>query len=830
MLRLLCLLITACLVFLFSWKSAGSIAGVVRLTTTPEQAVNLNPSLSDDGRVVVFESSANFFAGGVNDSFHAMRVDVRGDPPVFADLARTRIVSPALSSDGSVMAFASREDLVGENFDRSWEVFLLKSSELRQITRIKADQNTADRDPEVQNPQVSITADGGLVAFTSGKNLLLYDVATGSFSTHSENAASPKISGDGSNLYYQREADLVVIDLKSRVERIVATDVPKLALAPGRAVSDDGMRLVYSAEFAANQSQVFLFDARDNTNRQLTQLGSRSTDVALQPTISGDGKRVAFAPRRRVIGASDGGVELYVYDIPSGQTQQVTNAPSSATAEVVSSLNFDGSVVAFSFPRVLSGATAEGFENNSEIYLAPVAGRPESGVATVLNAASLAPQIAPGSIATIRGNALSGATVKVNGRVAKTLFVSPQEVVVVLPDGLEEGLVDVVVTNADGFASKGKADFTAAAPGVFTVKGDGEGEAIVLDADTQTAGPFDPSNCKLRLSVFATGVAHARNVTVALNGQPLKVDAVAQSGLSGLDEIHVLVPTELGGAGASTLSVTADGVQSNSTTITIGGSSLRDIVINEFLADPPDGLAGDANNDGVRDSADDEFVELVNSTGRNIDLSGYELATRSLTTTTDTLRHRFVSGTILPAGAAIVIFGGGSPRSNHQLSSSSSASTSNPVFATLGATTNPLFSTLASTSNPVFATLASDNNPNPFFGNAQVVTASRGSLSLTNSGGVITLRNATGQIVTSVAYGTTLNLRADLNQSLTRAPDIIGQFVPHSIAAGSEDRKFSPGTRIDGSVFIELAHALSLRRNHFAARALWLRRLPRRPT
>ncbi|HVF23562.1 MAG TPA: hypothetical protein VM941_10815, partial [Pyrinomonadaceae bacterium] len=143
MLRIkLCFLILACLlVCTLIPKRVSSIAGVVRLTKTPQQALNLNPSLSDDGKVVVFESSANFFAGGVNDSFHAIRVDVRGDPPVFVDVGRTRIVSPALSSDGSVVAFASRDDLVGKNPDRNWEVFLLNGSELTQITRIKADQN-----------------------------------------------------------------------------------------------------------------------------------------------------------------------------------------------------------------------------------------------------------------------------------------------------------------------------------------------------------------------------------------------------------------------------------------------------------------------------------------------------------------------------------------------------------------------------------------------------------------------------------------------------------------------------------------------------------------
>ena len=36
------------------------------------------------------------------------------------------------------------------------------------------------------------------------------------------------------------------------------------------------------------------------------------------------------------------------------------------------------------------------------------------------------------------------------------------------------------------------------------------------------------------------------------------------------------------------------------------------IVINEFLADPPSGLVGDANQDGTRHASQDEFVELFN--------------------------------------------------------------------------------------------------------------------------------------------------------------------------------------------------------------------------
>ena len=357
-------------------------------------------------------------------------------------------------------------------------------------------------------------------------------------------------------------------------------------LSDGRAISNDGMRLVYSALTAPNQTQVFLFEGRDNSIRQLTQLGSRSVDVKLQPTISGDGRRVAFATRRRVTTASDGGVELYLLDLPTGQVQQITNAPAVATAEVVASLNFDGTLAAFSFPRIISGPVADDdLRNNSEIYLASIAPRP-IGNATILNSAARGnePQparIAPGSIASIQGSALAlktetatftssdppftvaGTTVTVNGQPARIFYVSANEVVFVVPGELPNGPAEFVVTNADGLSSKAEATISATAPGVFTVAGDGRGDAVILNSETLMPGPFDPSSGKLRLSIFTTGATRANTVSVTINGLALIVETVAPARLMGFDEIHVLVPAELRGAGASMLVVTADGVQSN---------------------------------------------------------------------------------------------------------------------------------------------------------------------------------------------------------------------------------------------------------------------------
>ena len=313
--------------------------------------------------------------------------------------------------------------------------------------------------------------------------------------------------------------------------RTLATNVPALQLTYGRAISDDGLRVVWSAETAPNSSQVFLYDERNNLTKQVTTLGTRTTDVPLHATISGDGSRIAFATRRTFLGNSDGSVDLYSFDIPSSTFARITSGPPSATAEVVSSMNDDGSLVVFNFPRVLTGVANAALANNSEIYVMGTPPRPASGSLTILNGASFGHEpatteaLAPDSIAVARGSALafstqqaqqrsdgsfpqtvSGTTVTVNGRPAQIFFVSPTQVNFLLPAQTEPGTAEIAVTNSDGFQSRDTVATLRSAPGVFTLSGDGLGEGVVLNADTLQPGPFDPTNGNLRLIIFATGV------------------------------------------------------------------------------------------------------------------------------------------------------------------------------------------------------------------------------------------------------------------------------------------------------------------------------------
>ena len=90
-------------------------------------------------------------------------------------------------------------------------------------------------------------------------------------------------------------------------------------------------------------------------------------------------------------------------------------------------------------------------------------------------------------------------------------------------------------------------------------------------------------------------------------------------------------------------------------TATAAGAA-RGLVITEILADPPRGSAGDANRDGVRDAAADEFVEIVNRGTAPVCLAGWTLGDAA-----NSRRHTFPLGRPLGPGEVLIVFGGGVP-------------------------------------------------------------------------------------------------------------------------------------------------------------------------
>lgn len=104
---------------------------VRRLTSTPAHALNLNPTISGDGRRIAFESTADLTGSRAQTGFHALRADLTAERAAFTDVAASRAPAPAISRDGSRLAFASRENLTGENLDGNSEIFLFADVTVR---------------------------------------------------------------------------------------------------------------------------------------------------------------------------------------------------------------------------------------------------------------------------------------------------------------------------------------------------------------------------------------------------------------------------------------------------------------------------------------------------------------------------------------------------------------------------------------------------------------------------------------------------------------------------------------------------------------------------
>ncbi len=165
------------------------------------------------------------------------------------------------------------------------------------------------------------------------------------------------------------------------------------------------------------------------------------------------------------------------------------------------------------------------------------------------------------------------------------------------------------------------------------------------------------------------------------------------------------------------------------------------LIINEVLFDPPNDIAGDANGDGTRSASADEFIEFINNSSTPLDISGYKIYdATNLALTADTPNHTVPASTIIPANGIYVLFGGGTPTG-----------------------------------------ISGDI----------VETSTTGNLNLSNSGDVITITDASGTVILTFDSSAT-GLDFGANQSVTRSPDITGNFVLHTTANAT--LLFSPGT------------------------------------
>ena len=175
-------------------------------------------------------------------------------------------------------------------------------------------------------------------------------------------------------------------------------------------------------------------------------------------------------------------------------------------------------------------------------------------------------------------------------RAAPIYYTSPTQVAYLVPDGTAAGMATVKIGGATGMAQ-----VDSVAPGIYSANASGTGVAAALAAVYTAAGGVIPEpvfqcaggagTCMaaplamggasdvLIVSLYGTGFRNfsaAKNVVAEVGGVMVTVQYIgAVAGNPGLDQVNLIIPASLGGAGEVPVVLTVDGQTANVVTINV---------------------------------------------------------------------------------------------------------------------------------------------------------------------------------------------------------------------------------------------------------------------
>jgi Tol biopolymer transport system component len=310
----------------------------------PQILEELDPAISGDGTRIAFQSFADLTGENADGTDEIFLFDTVTSRLTQVTQASERFVHgiPSINGDGSRLAFRSFADLTGENADGNSEIFLFDagSNTLTQITHSKS----GEFEPR-DSFGPSISGDGTRITFMSfadltggnadgNQEIFLFDTETGAFTqvTHTITTA----------------------------DHLVHTDTP--------VITAEGNRVAFLSQAnmtgrnADENFELFLFDIETGTLTQITETEARSVGF---PSLSAVGTRIAFNSNADLTGENaEGQGQLFLFDTVTGGFTQVTKT----TGGVLStpSISGDGTRIAFQSFRDLTGENADG---NSEVFL-----------------------------------------------------------------------------------------------------------------------------------------------------------------------------------------------------------------------------------------------------------------------------------------------------------------------------------------------------------------------------------------------------------------------------------------------------------------------------
>ena len=361
-----------------------------------------NPSISPDGRFVVFYSpAADLVAGDTNGGNDVFVRDLVAGTTERASLgnggveATASCVGPAVSSGALFVAFETPSpNLVAGDTNGVRDVFVRDRS-LATTTRVSSTLAAGNS----YSQQPALSADGTTVAFSSNAanlvandtngflDVFVFDRSVGlpvrvSLSTTAGNSNGPSdvpaVSGDGRYVAFRSEAtNLVANDTNGQrdgfVRDLQTGTTDRISLATGGAQADDTTidvaissdgRYVAFSSFATNlvgsdtngQTDVFVRDRQlaTTTRASIASNGSQGNSASYACAISGDGGTVAYQSDATTLVPADTNAarDIFVRNLQAGTTVRASVASDGTQANSDSygppSLSANGRYVAFS--------------------------------------------------------------------------------------------------------------------------------------------------------------------------------------------------------------------------------------------------------------------------------------------------------------------------------------------------------------------------------------------------------------------------------------------------------------------------------------------------
>jgi uncharacterized protein (TIGR03437 family) len=186
---------------------------------------------------------------------------------------------------------------------------------------------------------------------------------------------------------------------------------------------------------------------------------------------------------------------------------------------------------------------------------------------------------------------LAGVTVQVTDsagvtRTAQIYYVSPTAVCFLVPDSTAAGVATITIG-----LSSGGAEVDSVAPGIYSANANGTGVAAAVAAIYGASGTVTPQpvfscasgSCAsvpmslggptdtLIVSLYGTGLRNgaAQTTWARIGGVPATVQFIGAQGIAGLDQVNLIVPKSLAGAGEVPVVLTTGGQTANVVTINI---------------------------------------------------------------------------------------------------------------------------------------------------------------------------------------------------------------------------------------------------------------------